>query len=81
LLALICSILSNLAQFSYTRSYKNTEASKVAAFQYSEILFCYVFDFCFLGNKWDLYSLLGTSLIIISGYLLKKQKFEEIELA
>jgi len=70
-LAIISSLLGNLGQFTYTRAYQVTEASKVAVFQYCEILFAYLFDICFLGHKLEFYSIFGTCLIILSGYLLK----------
>jgi len=46
------------------------EASKLAPFQYFEIVFAYIFDITIFGVVPNFFSILGSGCVIISGLII-----------
>ena len=57
------------AQIALTKAYQMAPASMVSLYTYSQIIFATLFGLLFFRELPDLLSIIGASLIIISGYL------------
>ncbi|MEA3453644.1 MAG: DMT family transporter [Candidatus Caldatribacteriota bacterium] len=84
LISLIKLVLLGLValglQIALTKAYQMAPASMVSLYTYSQIIFATLFGLIFFRELPDLLSVIGASLIIISGYLnYKLNKKEEIE--
>jgi len=58
-----------LAQIALTKAYQLSPASLVSLYTYSQIIFASIFDLIFFKEIPDIFSIIGASCIIISGYL------------
>ena len=58
-----------VAQISVTKAYQLAPASLVSLYTYSQIIFVSVFALLFFKEIPDIFSIIGASFIIISGYL------------
>ncbi|GAF91904.1 unnamed protein product, partial [marine sediment metagenome] len=58
-----------LSQITITKAYQLAPASLVSLYNYSQIIFGIIFALLFFKEIPDLLSIMGASLIIISGYL------------
>lgn len=52
-----------MAQAFFSRAFQVGEASKIAAMQYVEIAFGYLWDILFLGHPLDVFSIVGSLFI------------------
>ena len=79
LISLIKLVLLGLvalgSQIALTKAYQMAPASMVSLYTYSQIIFATLFGLLFFRELPDLLSIIGASLIIISGYLNYKLKF------
>jgi len=57
------------AQVSLTKAYQHAPASLISLYNYSQIIFTTIFALIFFKEIPDLFSIMGATLIIISGYL------------
>jgi len=73
LMLLGIGFFASLGQFFMTYSYKNAPAAEISILNYTQILFSGILGFIFLSEIPDIYSLIGTSLIIFSAYILLKK--------
>ena len=62
-------VIGLLAQFALTKAYQLAPASLVSLYVYSQIIFASVFGLLFFKEFPDIFSIIGASFIIISGYL------------
>jgi len=69
LLLILLGLISLLAQITLTKAYQFAPANILALYLYSQIIFATMFDFFFFKKILDLFSVLGLSFVIISGYL------------
>jgi len=80
LISLINLVLLGLvalgSQIALTKAYQMAPASMVSLYTYSQIIFAILFGLLFFRELPDLLSIIGASLIIISGYLNYKLKIE-----
>jgi drug/metabolite transporter (DMT)-like permease len=80
LISLIKLVLLGLvalgAQIALTKAYQMAPASMVSLYTYSQIIFATLFGLLFFRELPDLLSIIGATLIIISGYLNYKLKIE-----
>jgi len=74
LLLVLLGLISLLAQITLTKAYQFAPANILALYLYSQIVFATMFDFFFFKKILDLFSVLGFSIVIISGYLNYKLK-------
>lgn len=58
-----------LAQIALTKAYQMAPASLVSLYIYSQIIFATIFGLLFFKEVPDIFSIIGASFIIISGYL------------
>jgi len=58
-----------VAQIALTKAYQLAPASLVSLYTYSQIIFATIFDLLFFKDIPDIFSIIGASFIIISGYL------------
>jgi len=58
-----------LAQIALTKAYQLAPANLVSLYTYSQIIFASVFDLLFFKEIPDIFSIIGASFIIVSGYL------------
>jgi len=63
---LLVGILTQLAQYYMTLSYKRANLSKVASLTYLGVIYALGFGFLFFNETYNLYSLIGIGLIIIA---------------
>jgi len=73
---LLLGLIALGAQITLTKAYQMAPASMVSLYTYSQIIFATIFGLLFFRELPDLLSILGASLIIISGYLNYKLKIE-----
>lgn len=66
------------AQVALTNAYRVAPASLVSFYLYSQIIFGTIFGFLFFQELPDIYSILGSSLIIISGFFNYRTKINII---
>lgn len=71
---LITGITGTFAQLLLTYAYKNEEASKVAPFSYVAVIFSFILGMIFFDEIPDLYSLLGSLLVILSCIFLIRER-------
>ncbi len=57
------------AQITLTKAYQLVPASLVSLYNYSQIIFVTIFGLLFFNEIPDIFSIMGASFIIISGYL------------
>ena len=66
---ILLGLFALISQYSLTKAYQLAPASVVALYNYSRIVFTGVFGLLFFKEIPDIFSIIGASLIIISGYL------------
>jgi drug/metabolite transporter (DMT)-like permease len=64
------------AQFALTKAYQMAPAKLVSLYLYLQIIFGALLGVLFFKEIPDLFSIIGASLIIVSGYLNNKLKIE-----
>jgi drug/metabolite transporter (DMT)-like permease len=69
LILILLGLLSLVSQFALTKAYQLAQASLVSLYTYSQIIFGSIFGLLFFKEIPDIFSIIGASFIIISGYL------------
>ena len=69
LVLILLGMLGMFSQATLTKAYQFAPANILALYLYSQIIFATMFDFFFFKKILDLFSVLGLSFVIISGYL------------
>ena len=69
LILTLLGAVSLVAQITVTKAYQLAPASLVSLYTYSQIIFVSIFGLLFFKEIPDIFSLVGVSFIIISGYL------------
>jgi len=72
----LIGIIALVAQITLTKAYQMAPASLVSLYTYSQIIFACIFSLLFFKEIPSLLTLIGASLIIISGYLNYKLRIE-----
>ena len=71
---LIVAVSCTLGRFFQTKSYKYLEVSVLQPLRYFDIVFTIFISFLILGEKPTLYQILGTIIIIASGFIVASEK-------
>ena len=71
---LIVAVSCTLGRFFQTKSYKYLEVSIVQPLRYFDIVFTMFISFLILGEKPTLYQILGSIIIIASGFIVVSEK-------
>ena len=71
----LLALLALFSQIAVTKSYQMARANIVSLYSYFQIIFTGIFGFLFFKEFPDILSLFGVCLIIISGYLNYKLRF------
>jgi len=69
LILILLGVVGLLAQITLTKAYQLAPANLVSLYSYSQIIFASVFGLLFFKEIPDIFSIIGASFIIISGYL------------
>jgi drug/metabolite transporter (DMT)-like permease len=81
LLLLFAGLAGTLGQLFLTVAYKWEEAWKVAPINYTGVLFSFLWGIFLFKEKPDIYSLIGSILIIVSCILLTRKKEQTLKLS
>ena len=69
LILILLGFIALFGQITLTKSYQMAKANLVSLYGYFQIVFAGIFGFLFFKEFPDIFSIIGVSLIIISGYL------------
>ena len=69
LVLILLGLIGLAAQFTLTKAYQLAPANLISLYIYSQIIFASVFGLLFFKEIPDIFSIIGASFIIISGYL------------
>jgi drug/metabolite transporter (DMT)-like permease len=75
LMLVAIGLLGGLGHYALIRAYERSETSLVAPFAYTEIIWATLLGFMVFGDFPDIYTFLGTVIIITSGvYILQRER-------
>lgn len=75
LMLMAIGLLGGLGHYALIRAYERSETSLVAPFAYTEIIWATLLGFIVFGDFPDIYTFVGTAIIIASGvYILQRER-------